>query len=572
MSEDKRKDAQSGSGARGEDSADNPSAGARGGSGSTADSGKSGKASSGKAESGETQPGKTEPGKTGPAKGAAEAAAGDKSNAAGPGTSAKSDGKTTPAADKTGAAGKSKSKAGSAAPGETSSGKTASADSRAPASGTGADKNTSKDSARDTTTRAATATAGTSSGSGGTTARPAAGRASGGGSGGTARIIAIVALVVAAIAIVLAGWLGYQSQQRLASHESRLSTVEKGLESSVQDIVEPKLDEFDNRITSVREETRQTRQQVDGLAGELEDVRDDLKATQSRIASLAERQDNTGNRWALRQIESLLQAANRRLQLYDDPEGARTALEMASDAIGRMSDPRLFEIREAVVDEIAALKALPDADVEGLALELSAMMDRVADLPLAADVPTEYQSESDDEADSGTSDGPTGIAALDDIDFSQGWAHFKDSMSQALSGMLTIRRADGTQRALLPPDQVFFLSQNLQLQLRSAQLALLERNTESYRESLASAKSWLEEYYDTEASAVSGLIDQLERMRNVELDWNPPDISTSLTRLRGLMEGRAGDGEADSASAASGGADAESGGNGAGDEASEGGQ
>ena len=50
MSEDKRKDAQSGSGARGEDSADNPSAGARGGSGSTADSGQS-------------KPGKAEPAK-----------------------------------------------------------------------------------------------------------------------------------------------------------------------------------------------------------------------------------------------------------------------------------------------------------------------------------------------------------------------------------------------------------------------------------------------------------------------------------------------------------------------------
>ena len=131
---------------------------------------------------------------------------------------------------------------------------------------------------------------------------------------GTARIIAIVALVVAAIAVVLAGWVWYQGQQRLASHESRLSTVEKGLESSVQDIVEPKLDEFGNRIGSVREETRQTRERVDALAGDLEGVRENLKATQSRIASLAERQDSTGNRWALRQIESLLQAANRRLR------------------------------------------------------------------------------------------------------------------------------------------------------------------------------------------------------------------------------------------------------------------
>ncbi len=71
-------------------------------------------------------------------------------------------------------------------------------------------------------------------------------------------------------------------------------------------------------------------------------------------AQLADRLEGNSQRWDLNQIEALLQAANQRLQLYDDPEGARQALELASDAIARKSDPRLFDLRGEIANEVAA--------------------------------------------------------------------------------------------------------------------------------------------------------------------------------------------------------------------------
>lgn len=477
MSEDQRKDAQSGSGAR-KDGSSGDAAGNR--AGSSSDS-------------------------------AADAAR------------ASTPDKTAPAASD----GASSSQDSPAKPADRTTANAASAASDKPQKTGGSDKHTSagsraKPAASSTrATRSDSSAAAGGDGKSGPTNRTTT-PARGGSGGGGAVVVAVIALIVALVAVAGAGWLWYRGEQRLAAYDSRLNTVEQGLESNVQDVVMPRLSKFDNRLSSLSQQTSRNEKT-------LSSVREDVTAAQSRMAGLAERLDSSGNRWEMRQIESLLQAANQRLQLYDDPQGARNALQLANQAIGRMSDPRLFKVRQAIVNEVAALQALPDPDIEGLSLSLAAMVEQVPKLPLAADVPAEYQSQSNAESSSAAGGG------IDSIDFSQGWSHFVDSVQEALSGMLTIRRSDGTQRALLPPDQVFFLSQNLQLQLRTARLALLERDTQSYRDSLAAAQSWLKDYYATDSSAVSKLIEQLDQMRNVKLDWDPPDISASLTQLRQLM-------------------------------------
>ena len=386
-----------------------------------------------------------------------------------------------------------------------------------------------------------------SGGSAGGTPNRSAPATGSGGNGGATRIIAIAAVLVALVAIAMSGWVLYRGQGQLGTVDSRLDTVEKSLQSNVQDVIMPRIKRLDSRLQSLAGDVEQQ-------SKTLSSVQESVKQTQSRSAELANQLTGNRNRWQLNQIESLLQAANQRLQLYNDPEGARTALELANDAIGRKGDPRLFKLRGEIVNEIAALDALPDPDVEGMSLALSAMAEQVPDLPLASNVPAAYDNADDSGQQSGDQPGDDSGMSMDQFQaqFSQGWDHFVGSLGDALSGMLTIRRSDGTQRALLPPDQAFFLSQNLQLELRSARLALLERDTQNYRDSLASAGQWLENYYDTSAAPVSKMQERIGQMSNVKLDWDAPDISASLIQLRQMMSERAGASNNDSAENAGG--------------------
>lgn len=424
----------------------------------------------------------------------------------------------------------------SAAPGKTSTASGASATA-------GAGSTSSRAGTAQATGPATTASSRSASGSGGgRTPHRSASTSSGHGGGGAANIIAIVAVVIALLAIVMSGWVLYRGQGQLGSVDSRLDTVEKSMQSNVQDVVMPRVKRLDSRVESLDGNVKQQSQTLSSL-------QESLQQTQSRTAELADQLTGNKTRWDLNQIEALLQAANERLQLYNDPQGARQALSLASDAIARKGDPRLFKLRGEIVNEIAALDALPDPDVEGMSLALGAMIEQVPDLPLASNVPGEYENADDASAPSGDAAQDDSGSSIEDFkaQFTQGWDHFTDSVGSALSGMLTIRRSDGTQRALLPPDQSFFLSQNLQLELRSARLALLERDTQNYRDSLASARQWLEDYYDTNAAPVSKMQERIGQMSNVKLDWNAPDISGGLTMLRQMMAERGGsDGAAQS--------------------------
>lgn len=458
-----------------------------------------------------------------PAKGECEKHAGSDQSAG------KSPGKTK-SANKT--ADKSKTSSASTASDRGASGAT-SAPARSQSGGTG-----TAAASRPTTAGSSAA----ASGSGGTPQRGTPAGNSGDNGGGGAKLIAVIAVVIALIAIVLSGWVLYRGQGQLGSVDSRLDTVEKGMQSNVQDVVMPRIKRLDSRVQSLGGDLDSQSQTVSSLSDKLSAAQESLQQTQARAAQMEDQLSGNKTRWDLNQIEALLQAANQRLQLYNDPNGARQALKLANEAIGRKGDPRLFKLRGEIVNEIASLEALPDPDLEGMSLALAAMIERVPDLPLASSVPGEY-SQNDDAAQAGdgkTSEDSGMSVAQWQAEFSKGWDHFKGSVGDALSGMLTIRRSDGTQRALLPPEQAFFLGQNLQLQLRSARLAMLKRDTQNYRDSLASAKQWLGDYYDTNAAPVSSMQERIGQMSNVKLDWDAPDISSSLIMLREIMASRSG--------------------------------
>lgn len=339
-------------------------------------------------------------------------------------------------------------------------------------------------------------------------------------------IIAVVALIIAIIAMAGMAWVWQHSQQRNSELAARIEHMQGSLKADIQDWAQPKLDAMAARIDNVAATNAQQTQTLSDLGSE-------LKETRLQVAGMAERMHGGALRWRLQQIEHLLIVANRRAQLYREPAQAVAALKLASQMVSRINDPRLFDARKRIIDSIAALNALPSPDIEGIALTLSTFIKQVPDLPLASDLPQSYKPET--VATNGTDTRDTGVLG---IDWSSGWHRFIGSVGHALQTMVTVRQVNGTQLALLPPNQVYFLTQNLILQLRSGRLALLEGNANLYRKSLSSAVDWLRRYFDTRDPAVKAMIKRLGQMQNIKLDWQAPDISGGLLALRDYMQAR----------------------------------
>lgn len=222
-------------------------------------------------------------------------------------------------------------------------------------------------------------------------------------------------------------------------------------------------------------------------------------------------------------VEHLLLTANERALLARDAEGAALALELASERIGSLKEPRLFKLREAIAAERAALAGVPKVDLTAAALTLASLAARAPKLPLAAQAPERFEGVTEAARDAA----PAESGALERL-----WR----GMRHALSEVFSVRKARGPAPRLLPPDQADLVHQVLLLKIEAARSALLRGDAASLREVCQSAARWLRDYYRSDDPGVLTAQAELERLRDLPLDPPMPELSRSLTLLRGYLE------------------------------------
>jgi uncharacterized protein HemX len=96
-------------------------------------------------------------------------------------------------------------------------------------------------------------------------------------------------------------------------------------------------------------------------------------------------------------------------------------------------------------------------------------------------------------------------------------------------------RIENTEKAeipLLPPNQEFFLRENLKLNLLSARLALLSRDEASFRQGLRTAQLWTTRYFDAKSSESKRMSEELKKLTASDISIELPDISASLQAVR----------------------------------------
>ena len=97
---------------------------------------------------------------------------------------------------------------------------------------------------------------------------------------------------------------------------------------------------------------------------------------------------------------------------------------------------------------------------------------------------------------------------------------------------MVVRKVESPEPPLLPPQQAWFLRENLKLRLLNARLALLTRDEAGYREDLRVAQGWIRRYFDARAKASQGALAQLKQLSSASVSFEPPSITDSLEAVR----------------------------------------
>lgn len=304
-----------------------------------------------------------------------------------------------------------------------------------------------------------------------------------------------LALIFSLTALVLSGYLWYM----LSGRQDLLSTDVTG-----------QLAQLDRGVDALQEGQAMQEQRVNTL----QETQDTLKSGFNKLAADVGR---ARREWVLAETEHLLLIANHRLQLGRDVDLALAALRAADRQLKDLAQPNLLPVRRTLAREIGALEAVDNTDTTGLALRLGDLADKVDRLPLITQ--TQFKKT--------VANGEPATAAAP-----RRWDDFLREMWRDLRSLIRIRDDVDVRRPLLPPEQHYFLRENLRLMLLGAQLALLERDEATYQQNLRAALTWLKDYFDNDTQVVANAKQELEKMLAARVNVDLPDISASLAELK----------------------------------------
>ena len=315
----------------------------------------------------------------------------------------------------------------------------------------------------------------------------------------------VLAGVLIAAALGASGWVYYDSRLRLGATQEELARRLKGIE-----------DETRTALAAARE-AQEAARELQAKLGALDARIADAQSQQVALETLYQELSRNRDEWQLAEIEQVLAIGQQQLQLAGNVRSALLALQLAESRLSRADRPQFQPIRRALGRDIERLKALPVADLAAMSQRLDALLAGIDDLPLALD---------------GRLERTAAAAAAPETAGESFTARFGAGLWRDLKELVIVRRVNAPEAPLLPPEQAYFLRQNLRLRLLNARLALLSRNQAAFDQDVRVAREWLQRYYDPRARPTQEALARLEQLQESPISFEPPSIADSLDAVR----------------------------------------
>ncbi len=253
----------------------------------------------------------------------------------------------------------------------------------------------------------------------------------------------------------------------------------------------------------------------------LRDVADEQQGLKETLEKLAANNERSADKLALGEVSQLLKMANNSAIFSSDNKSAINALKLADSQLKQLADPRYSVVRRTINSEVTKLEAIELVDVTSLTAELNAIAIRVPKLPLENEPPVADRINIiEPEVDN-------------DLSFT---SELKKLWAMTLN-TVKISKVEELPKPLLAPQQRYFLDQNIQLKLSTAELAVMQNNAEVYERSIDSVLEWLLDYYDPRDTDVIAVVDKLRSLKGQPLGVELPSVVDSYDQLQRLQGG-----------------------------------
>jgi uroporphyrin-3 C-methyltransferase len=339
----------------------------------------------------------------------------------------------------------------------------------------------------------------------------------------------LVLVAIALLGVLVLGWLAWQSNQRFETTRQELARRLADNEGAQREA-----------LTHAKQH-REALDAMHGKVGAFEAQLAEMQSQQMALQAMYQELSRVREDRLLAEIEQDVAIAAQQLQLAGNVEAALIALQGAEARLARNAQPQFLPLRKLLVRDIERLKALPGADVSGIALKLDTLLAAVPNLPLAFEqrpaVPPKPKKGAP--APSATNTAKETASAVPPA---PGFEHmvrtWLGEIWHEMRQLVRIERIDRPDPGLLAPREAYFLRENLRLRLLSARLALLARDGRSFQNDLKQAEEWLGQYFDTRAAAVIDAQTSLKTLLRLDVMREPAELNETLSALRNFKLAR----------------------------------
>lgn len=346
---------------------------------------------------------------------------------------------------------------------------------------------------------------------------------------GGATLSQAVVAVVGLIALLALG-LAWQSQQRLKQAEQELVRRQDSSQSDANIARD--------QSRQAQELARDTAAKVALLDAKLAELALQREQLETLIQSMTRSRDEN----VVGDIEASLRVAMQQSAITGSAEPLVSALRQADDRLARYRQPRLEGVRRAVVRDLDRVKAVSVVDVSTLTIKLDEVARQVDDLPLLAVSQPGLEAQRAP-ANAGRAARPAATAPSTPLDPNAGWwervwhgagdkwDQLSSDVWREARGLLRVTRIDHPEAALMAPEQMFFLRENLKLRLLNARLALLSRQFDTAQNDLREAQAMLERYFDDRSRKLAITTELLRQVQGQARQVQVPRPDDTLAAL-----------------------------------------
>ena len=276
-----------------------------------------------------------------------------------------------------------------------------------------------------------------------------------------------------------------------------------------------------SKIMVVKTQQEHTSAQLDSTVQNMHAADEQRSLLGKQMNTVLQSQTYQTNDWILLKARYYLELAQINATWASDTQTTSDLLNQADMLLTDVHEQRLLEVRRAIAQENAAVKAVEKIDVAGLLSQLDAAQELTRSL-MAQSMPGQVAS--------------TLPATTDAVKVASGWRGRLQESLHALDKLFVVRRVDADTQPFITPAYAGLLRERIQLALQESQLAVLQGNEALYQLTLKQAIKQIKQSFDLHESNTIGLLKQLDDLQQRTIVQKKINIGPALLLLNQAID------------------------------------